>query len=232
MASDALGRDIFISGEYTIYFRPEDSTNPFRHIYAQKLQDVLSCVDAINPQRILDLGGGMGRLSVPMARKPGRTVVLADLSSDMLKLAAERAAAGRLPHRINTDAGVLPFASESFDCVTSLDLLCHLPDPDTALRGIWRILCKDGTLIMDNTNGSPWWVPFYPRYVGWSPWKLWSTMRLRGVLPPWKDIVRHYRDTEFRSLLERNGFEVVEQRGYGPRVCPKWRLVVARKRGQ
>lgn len=231
MPSETLARNIFVSGEYTIYFRPEDVANPFFRIYAQKLQDILSRVEALKPRKILDLGGGMGRVSVPLTQNENRTVVLADLSSDMLKLAAERAGAGKVPHRINTDAGVLPFADESFDCITALDLLCHLPNPDKALQEIWRILCKDGILILDNTNGSPWWVPFFPRYVGWSPWKLWATMRLRGVLPPWKNIVRHYRMEEFQSLLERNGFETQETLCYGPRVCPKWHLVVARKRG-
>ncbi len=231
MPSETLARNIFISGEYTIYFRPEDAANPFFRIYAQKLHDVLNRVETLKPLNILDLGGGMGRVSVPLAKNEGRTVVLADLSSDMLKLAAERAGGGRLPHRINTDAGVLPFADESFECITALDLLCHLPNPDKALQGIWRILCKDGSLILDNTNGSPWWVPFYPRYVGWSPWKLWATMRLRGVLPPWKNIVRHYRMKEFQALLERNGFAIQETLCYGPRMCPKWHLVVARKRG-
>lgn len=229
VTTGALGRDIFLSGQYTIYFRPEDRDNPFRRIYSEKLAETLALVEAVRPARVLDAGGGMGRLSIPLAQNPERTVVLADLSAAMLRKAEERIEGNRMPERVNTDAAVLPFPDATFDCITALDLLCHLPDPDQGIQELRRVLKEDGTLILDNTNASPWWVLCYPRYFGWSPWKLAATLQGKGVLPPWQAIVRHYRLDEFRALLERNGFQIKDSRAYGPGFCPKWHLAVARK---
>lgn len=53
------------------------------------------------------------------------------------------------------DGQNLPFASASFQCVTFMDVLEHIPNPSLAIQEAWRVLSPAGTLVIQ--------VPFlYP----------------------------------------------------------------------
>ena len=52
-------------------FRPDDGRNPFRRLYAAKRRDILEIAGS-RPGRVLDFGGGPGRIAVPLARGPHR----------------------------------------------------------------------------------------------------------------------------------------------------------------
>lgn len=58
------------------------------------------------------------------------------------------------------DAANLPFAAESFDIVTALDVIEHLDDDAVALRELWRVMRPGGILIVS--------VPAY-RFL-WTYW--------------------------------------------------------------
>ena len=223
-----VGRpEFFVTGEYVRHFRPEDRDNPFRALYRHKLEDALSMLGRVEGQRILDAGGGMGRLSVPLARA-GAKVTLVDLSAAMIQEARRRAAGGPPPLALVSDATCLPFADGSFETVVALDLYCHLPDPRKGLAELKRVLVPGGRLLIDSTNSNPLWVLFYPEYVGRSPRKWIAVLSSRGVLPGWVGRVHHYREWEFRDELARAGFVVEQIRRYGPALCPKWHMVLTR----
>ena len=225
--AEARRRDLFVTGEYVQHFRPEDRSNPFRAIYQRKLEDALAILGPVEGRRILDAGGGMGRLSIPLARA-GARVTLLDLSAAMIQEARRRAAGGPAPLALVADASRLPFRGGSFDAVVALDLFCHLPDPQQGLAELHRVLVPGGRLLMDSTNSNPLWVLFYPRYVGRSPRKWVSVLSRQGVLPGWVGRVHHYREREFRGALERGGFAVERIQRYGPAPCPKWHMALAR----
>src|SRR5215831_8047794 len=63
---------------------------------------------------VLDLAAGTGDFSLLVkARYPGARVVTVDLTELMLRLARDRG----LARSVCADAGNLPFANDSFDCV-------------------------------------------------------------------------------------------------------------------
>jgi ubiquinone/menaquinone biosynthesis C-methylase UbiE len=223
-----VARDVFTNGWYAEQFRPDSGTDPFRRLYAAKRRDVVTMVGGMAAEtRVLDLGGGMGRIAVPLARE--HRVTLCDISTSMLEMAGAAAAAAALPRERlelrQVDASVpLPFADDSFDCAVATDLLCHLPDPVATLRELRRVVAPGGQLIVDSTNRSPWWTLRYPGYVGPHPRRWLRTLEGGGVLPEWQDIVRHHTRHEFLALLGAAGWHVVEERDYGPRYCPKWFL--------
>lgn len=225
-------RDIFVNGEYVRHFKPEDKWNPFSEIYKLKKQDTINLINSSEgPRTILDIGGGMGRLSLDLIKSDENNVVLVDISTDMLKLAVEHADNLDYIKLVNSDAHYLPFQDRTFNCVVGLDLLCHLKRPKIALADFHRVLKDDGMLIMDSTNSNPLWTLFYPRYMGKNPLTWLKIIRYKGVLPGWEKIVRHYPRDDFFSFLSEAGFEIMKTLNYGPRICPKWHLAVSRKAG-
>jgi hypothetical protein len=77
--------------------------------------------------RLLDLGTGRGWPGLYLASRTGCRVVLADLPSEGLRAAADRAVAEGLAARAAVVASVasgLPFRAGSFDAVIHTDVLC------------------------------------------------------------------------------------------------------------
>jgi ubiquinone/menaquinone biosynthesis C-methylase UbiE len=218
--------ELFTSGAYIASFRPEASTNPFARAYAAKRDTVISLVPG-QGLRVLDVGGAMGRMAIPLARH--HQVTLCDLSLDMLRLAG-RSSGGAMPARAVADAGRLPFRAASFDCVLCIDVLPHLPDPGPALAEARRVLRGGGRIIVDSTNSLPLWTLAYPRYLGRRPRRWVGIWRSGGVLPEWSHRVRHRRRGEFLQAVRAAGFQVRSVRGFGPPICPKWHLAVATAR--
>ncbi len=216
--------EIFTSGAYVHDFHPESEANPFAADYARKRAAVIEAVSGAD-QQVLDLGGGMGRMSIPLSSR--HFVTLTDISPQMLELARPYATE-RLRLRV-ADARSLPFADRSFDYVLCIDLLPHIPVPEQLLAEARRVLKPGGFLIIDCTNAVPLWTLAYPRYLGRRPHRWIHIWRSGGVLPEWRTRVRHHRRGPFVRLLTEGGFKVASLRGFGPRACAKWHLAVAVK---
>ncbi|MFX0062506.1 MAG: class I SAM-dependent methyltransferase [Candidatus Hermodarchaeota archaeon] len=79
--------------------------------------------------RILDLGIGTGRLSLPLIRKQKISIIGLDISEEMLKKAREKldtyATITGVASFIHGDARYLPFRSQSFDLIIFVHIL-HL----------------------------------------------------------------------------------------------------------
>ena len=228
-----VGRDVYASGRYVGHFQPDRARNPFRALYGRKREDVISAVAAQVPAggTVLDLGGGPGRMAVPLA---GRyKVTLGDVSSDMLSMARGAAAEARIPTAnlglLRLDAaGPLPFPRALFDCALCIDVLAHLREPEHTLAELRRVLRPGGLLLIDASNRSPWWLLRYPRALGRRPESWWATWRAGGIRPEWLENVRHLTSTEFAGLLREAGFATFQSWRYGPGWCPKWFLAGCR----
>ncbi|MDY6853879.1 MAG: methyltransferase domain-containing protein [Thermodesulfobacteriota bacterium] len=223
-------KDIFITGEYSQLFKPDDNRNPFRKIYYRKKQDTISIISKLEKNRtVLDIGGGMGRISSTLVKSTGNNIILSDISIHMLRLAVDHKESSNSFKVLNADAHQLPLQDSSFDVVVALDLLCHLTFPEKALSEFYRVLNNQGTLIIDSTNSNPLWTLFYPRYLGKNPLNWFKIIKFQGILPEWKNIVKHYPKKHFFYLLRNSGFKVVRNINYGPAMCPKWHLSVSKK---
>ncbi|QYK52229.1 MAG: class I SAM-dependent methyltransferase [Fimbriimonadaceae bacterium] len=102
---------------------------------------------------ILDVGCGTGAVLTELESR-GQAVGL-DLSHDALRYSAERG----LKNLIYANAEQLPFDSESFQAVVSLDTLEHVPDHESAVKEIYRCLSPGGVFVM-NVPAFAWlWGP-------------------------------------------------------------------------
>jgi glycogen synthase len=204
---------------YRRHFRPEDRADPFSDLYERKREAVLAHFAGGPRRRILDVGGGYGRLAGPLSQ--GHDVVLSDVSPEMLAEASERWPGLEV---VEADARRLPFADGDFDAVLAIDLFPHLPQLEQGLRELVRVVRPEGEVIFDTTNASPWWVLAYPAYVNRQPKRLLLTMLAGGVLPEWRATVRHHRPREVREAAAAAGLRLDGCRKLGPRWSPKWHL--------
>ena len=97
--------------------------------------------------RLLDLGCGTGRFSLPVATRLGFNVTGADSSAEMLTKAKQKDSNCKVSW-ILADAGALTFPDYSFDIVFMSHLLHHVDSPLSVLKECHRILVPSGVLLI------------------------------------------------------------------------------------
>lgn len=101
-------------------------------------------------KRLLDVGCGNGALLLSLARRfPGVKLTGLDLSPGVFTQTATEAK----QHKLTIDFFVgdvqnLPFGLESFDCVTAIHMIYHVPDIALGLAELARVLTVKGTLVL------------------------------------------------------------------------------------
>jgi ubiquinone/menaquinone biosynthesis C-methylase UbiE len=101
--------------------------------------------------KILDAGGGTGRLSLPLA-KLGYRVTLCDLSPGMLAVAREKLQREGLLNRVEikeADIASLPFTNETFDLVLCFHGAFSTANSLKAAKELARVAKKGGRIIVD-----------------------------------------------------------------------------------
>ncbi len=104
-------------------------------------------------KRALDVGCGAGLLCEPLARL-GAEVTGLDAAPENVAVAAAHAAQSGLD--IHYRAGsVEGLEGETFDLVTSLEVIEHVADPARFVRGLADALAPDGLMILSTPNRTP-----------------------------------------------------------------------------
>ena len=100
------------------------------------------------PQRILDVGCGLGEIGERCQLKLGAHVAAIDTSPRMVELARARGLDAQV-----ADAERLPFNDNSFDCVFAGWVLYHVPNLDKAVAECARVLVHEGSLVAASVCG-------------------------------------------------------------------------------
>ncbi len=108
--------------------------------------------------RILDNGCGLGLLAEQISAD--RLVGL-DISSEMLTRARQT-----YDNLVLGNSQELPFRDGSFDVAFCRSLLHHLPEPETAVREMHRVLRPNGQIVLADTNASL--LSTLPRRIAYS----------------------------------------------------------------
>jgi ubiquinone/menaquinone biosynthesis C-methylase UbiE len=106
-------------------------------------------------RRILDVGSGAGQIARHLLKYADATaqITCLDLSPEMLRRARQRMHSRR-PIYLAADLAELPFADESFDCITCGYVLEHLPDPRLGLAELSRVMQPGGRMLLLTTEES------------------------------------------------------------------------------
>lgn len=131
-------------------FKPLHQINPLR----------LGWIDGQVPlagKRVLDIGCGGGILSDSMARK-GADVTGIDLSSKALKVAqlhALEAGTQNVSYREVSAEALAQEQPASFDVVTCMEMLEHVPDPASVVRACATLVKPGGWVFFSTINRNP-----------------------------------------------------------------------------
>ena len=128
-------------------FRPLHQINPLR-------LDWINALAPLKNQHVLDVGCGGGILADAMARK-GANVLGIDLSTKALRVAQLHALEAQTDGVQYREVSVEALASEqpgSFDVVTCMEMLEHVPDPDSVVRACGQLVKPGGWVFFSTIN--------------------------------------------------------------------------------
>jgi SAM-dependent methyltransferase len=202
-------------GRYYEDYWSEEGFNPVRPVNL-RLRKVL---ETHLPARgdVLDLGCGDGRTLGTWIRDRVGSYVGVDVSAT----AVERARSLGLDARTIDDAAELPFPSESFDAVVSIEVLEHLFSPHQAAAEVHRVLRPGGVFLATVPNVAYWrWRRDMALRGIWNPYG-----DEHSIEAPWRDPhVRFFTAATLERMLERAGFASVTVGGFEGEVLGAWRL--------
>jgi demethylmenaquinone methyltransferase/2-methoxy-6-polyprenyl-1,4-benzoquinol methylase len=159
---------------------------------------------------ILDLASGTGDFSKLVGRRhPGALAVAVDITENMLRLARRSG----VEQTVCGDAGALPFADGSFDCVFVGYGLRNFPDLRLAVREIERVTRTGGLLVSLDffLPANPFFRSLYLGYL-YAQGTFWGLVlhgraRTYTYIP---DSLRSFLSIdEFSSMLRHTGYHRV-----------------------
>lgn len=167
-------------------------------------------------QIVLDLAGGSGDLTRLLCKKVGDTgqVILADINEAMLHVGRDRLLDEGLYKNIDFvqgNAQYLPFADNSFHCITMGFGLRNVTDKEEALRSMFRV-CKPGGKLMVLEFSTPTLPGLKPVY----DWYSFNILPKIGKLFAQDEAsyqylaesIRMHPDQQgLRTMIEKAGFE-------------------------
>jgi demethylmenaquinone methyltransferase/2-methoxy-6-polyprenyl-1,4-benzoquinol methylase len=165
---------------------------------------------------VLDVAGGTGDVARLFARRVGETgsVVLTDINRSMLTAGRDRLIdEGLILPVAQCDAERLPFADETFHCVSVAFGLRNMTHKDFALREMCRVLKAGGRLLV--LEFSRVWKPLAPLYDAYSFQVL---PRLGHIIAGDADSYRYLAESirmhpdqeTLKQMMERAGFDRVD----------------------
>lgn len=127
-------------------FRPLHDLNPAR-------LDFIEACSGLAGKRVLDVGCGGGLLAEGMARRGARVTGI-DLAPEALAVARLHAAESgiEVEYRQVAVETLADHKPESFDLVTCLEMLEHVPDPSGIVAALARLVRPGGHVVCSTIN--------------------------------------------------------------------------------
>ena len=199
--------------------------NTFWERFGQRTIELLKLKEG---ERVLDVCCGSGASAIPAAQAVGPTgaVVGVDLAENLLELARMKARKHSL-RNVQFESGdmtALRFEDNSFDAVVSVFGIFFVPEMETALRELTRVLRPSGRMAITT------WGPRLFEPVNTAFWNAVQKIRpeLYKGFNPWDRICN---EDALRALLAEGGLtriEVLAEQGSQPINVPEdwWAMVL------
>jgi SAM-dependent methyltransferase len=168
----------YFSGADRKTIRPVRSAYVLRH-----LSELVSAAGIRKGERVLEVGAGMGRFTLPM-HEMGIDVTATDLSGELIR---ELKVAAPGVESLVCDVTAIPdLVNGPFDKVVGFFMLHHLEDMNTAFKSFAKVLKPGGFVAFSEPNA---YYPFFYLQILLSPEMKWMVdggvvnMRPRVLLP-------------------------------------------------
>jgi 2-polyprenyl-6-hydroxyphenyl methylase / 3-demethylubiquinone-9 3-methyltransferase len=138
------------------WWDPESEFRPLHQINPLRL-DWINATCPLAGKKVLDVGCGGGILSDSMARK-GADVTGIDLSVKALRVAQLHALEAQTPRVAYREVSAEALAEEapaSFDVVTCMEMLEHVPQPSSVVQACARLVKPGGWVFFSTLNRNP-----------------------------------------------------------------------------
>ena len=191
-------------------FRPLHEINPLRLEWIDRIA-------ALSGKRALDVGCGGGILAEAMAQRGAqvRGIDLAERSLQVAELhALESGTAVEYEHVAAEDLAARE--PGAWDVVTCMEMLEHVPDPESTVRACSRLVSPGGWVFFSTINRNP--KSFLLAIVG-------AEYVLRMLPRGTHEYEKFIRPSELASAARRSGLEAAEMSGmtYNP-ITKRYRL--------
>ena len=198
------------------WWDPESEFRPLHQINPLRLDWIQSHLPLAG-KRVLDVGCGGGILSDSMARK-GAQVLGIDLAAKALRVAQLHALEAQTPNVAYREVSVEALAAEqpgTFDAVTCMEMLEHVPDPGSVVRACSQLVKPGGWVFFSTINRNP--KAFMFAIVG--------AEYLLNLLPRGThEYLKFIRPSELAAHARTAGLQLVHTRGmeYNPLTRRYW----------
>lgn len=137
------------------WWDPQGPQRPLHELNPARLGYVAGRV-SLAGARVLDVGCGGGLLSEAMAASGARVTAL-DLAPELIEVARLHLLESGLDvdYRLQSVESLADEAPASFDAITCMEMLEHVPDPGSVLRACARLLKPGGVLLLSTLNRTP-----------------------------------------------------------------------------
>ena len=191
-------------------FRPLHQINPLR-------LEWINGICPIKGMQVLDVGCGGGILADAMARN-GAQVTGIDLAGKALRVAQLHAMEAQTPSLEYREVSVETLAQEqpqSFDVVTCMEMLEHVPDPASVVRACAALVKPGGWVFFSTLNRNP--KSFLLAIVG--------AEYVLGLLPRGThEFAKMIRPSELAAYCRSSNLDLLHARGmaYNPLTKRYW----------
>jgi 2-polyprenyl-6-hydroxyphenyl methylase / 3-demethylubiquinone-9 3-methyltransferase len=191
-------------------FRPLHQINPLRLNWIDGLA-------SLSGKTVLDVGCGGGILSDSMARK-GAQVTGIDLSTKALRVAqlhALEAGTTNVQYREVSAEALAAEAPATYDVVTCMEMLEHVPDPASVVRACSQLVKPGGWVFFSTINRNP--KSFLFAIVG-------AEYVLQMLPKGTHEYAKMIRPSELASYCREADLELAQTRGmeYNPLTRRYW----------
>ena len=137
------------------WWDPEGPQKPLHALNPARLGYVRDRV-TLRGARALDVGCGAGLLSEALARE-GADVTAIDLAPDLIKVAKLHGLESgvKVDYRLSAVEALAAEAPGTFDVVTCMEMLEHVPDPGSIIAACATLLKPGGRLFVSTLNRTP-----------------------------------------------------------------------------
>ena len=133
----------------------------------------------LTSKKILDLSCAGGHFTALLFSKyPKATVIGVDIYKNVIREAINRYPEIKF---IIADAHKLPFKKDTFDLVVSTETIEHVAKPEKVIQEIYRVLNKNGKLIIEMDSGSKLFKIIWYIWTQYGKGKVWQGSHLHNL---------------------------------------------------